>query len=323
MKILLIDDSKVTRYALRIELKKLGVEVATADSAEAALETLKSRVPDAILMDHIMPGLNGLEALEIIRADPRTAHLPIVLCTAQEDADFAAAARKKGVLAILPKSLAAERLPDIIAHIRAALEGIASNSAAPLLAGADAGSDAAVDVPAPCHAPNEAELIALIDERLEAGINKRLTALVEALRRDLTEMLIAEAGHLVETRLAEERALLAEAQPPASLQDLCDLEARLIGKILPDLIEQQVAAALAQQRAELLEDIMRALQDLPADLRRDSAQSALGYPANAPGPAGSGQGKSMQDGAQAADGLRDLVRVAIQNLRAALKGRER
>jgi CheY-like chemotaxis protein len=131
MKILLIDDSKVTRYALRIELKNRGIDVDTADSAEAALDILKSQVPDAILMDHIMPGLNGLEALEIIRADPRTAHVPIVLCTAQEDSDFAAAAQKKGVLTVLPKSLAAERLPAVIACVRAAIEDRSPPSRAP------------------------------------------------------------------------------------------------------------------------------------------------------------------------------------------------
>lgn len=311
MKILLIDDSKVTRYALRIELKKLGVEVATADSAEAALETLKSRVPDAILMDHIMPGLNGLEALEIIRADPRTAHLPIVLCTSQEDADFAAAAGKKGVLAILPKSLAAERLPGIIARIRAALESIASGSTAAVPAGSDAGSQAAVDVPAPSHAPSEPELIALIDERLEAGINKRLTALIEALRRDLTEMLIAEAGHLVETRLAEERAALADAQPPASLQDLGGLEARLTSEILPELIHQRVAAALAQLRPELVDDLRRSLPDPSASAGWGSTEPM------------SGSSGSVHDAGPIPERLRDMATTAIQTLRAALKRPER
>jgi CheY-like chemotaxis protein len=209
MKILLIDDSKVTRYALRIELKKLGIEVDTADSAEAALETLKRRVPDAILMDHIMPGLNGLEALEIIRADPRTAHVPIVLCTSQKDSDFAVKARRKGVLTILPKSLAAERLPQVVEQIRAAIEGTAG-PVPTCVEGAGVGHSRSAAGIAP---PSEAELIALIDERLEAGINKRLTALVEALRRDLMEVLIAEARHLVESRLADERAASPPRQP--------------------------------------------------------------------------------------------------------------
>lgn len=256
MKILLIDDSKVTRYALRIELKTRGIDVDTADSAEAALEILKSRVPDAILMDHIMPGLNGLEALEIIRADPRTAHVPIVLCTSQEDGDFAAAAQKKGVLAVLPKSLAAERLPEVIACLHAAID---SNTPAPLAQVSQAAESAAVAaVSTPSGPPSEAELIALIDERLEAGINKRLTVLVESLRRDLTEILIAEVHHIVDSRLAEERAAIATAPPRPSRQDLHDLEARLIREILPALIGDRVAAALARQRPVLVEEIGRA-----------------------------------------------------------------
>ncbi len=325
MKILLINDSKVTRYALRIELKKLGVEVATADCAETALEKLKSRVPDAILMDHIMPGLNGLEALEIIRVDPRTAHVPIVLCTAQEDAEFAVAAMKKGVLAILPKSLAAERLPDIVKRIRLAIEAIASGNRADSLPASEPDPDSGLHAaaPTPCNAPSADELIALIDERLEAGINKRLTALTEALRRDLTEMLIAEAGHLVEMRLADERAVLAEAQPPVSLLDLGGLEARLIGEVLPDLIDQRIGAALEKLRPELIEDMRRSLPELSPLTGGDSAQPASGYPANAPAPDRPGQSEATQDVAQVADGLRDLARMAIQNLHAAVNRRKR
>ena len=69
-------------------------------------------------MDHMMPGLSGFEALEIIRADARTAHLPVVMCTSHEDAEFAATAQRKGVVGILPKSVAPEKLPEILARLQ-------------------------------------------------------------------------------------------------------------------------------------------------------------------------------------------------------------
>jgi CheY-like chemotaxis protein len=256
MKILLVDDSRVTRYALRIELQNLGIEVATAESAEAALETLKTQVPDAILMDHIMPGLNGLEALESIRADPRTAHLPIVICTSQNDSTFAEAAAKKGVLAVLPKSLATERLPEVIERIQTEIDKptlMASDEPTPARETMEiARSSDAVD----CR--SEPELIALIDARLEAGLNKRLTLLIEDLRRDLTEMLTAEVRHLVEMRLAQARAESAAAPPPARLQDLQGLEQRLIQETLPDLVERRVSADLDLLKSAILDDLTQA-----------------------------------------------------------------
>ncbi|WP_296805906.1 response regulator [Thiocapsa sp.] len=319
MKILLIDDSRVTRYALRIELKNCGIDVDTADSAEAALEMLKSRVPDAIFMDHIMPGLNGLEALEIIRADPHTAHVPIVLCTSQEDSDFAAAAQRRGVLTVLPKSLAAERLPEVLECVRAAIQ---SDTPAPLARVPQAAQSvaAAPSLPVP---PSEAELIALIDERLEAGINRRLTILVESLRRDLTEILIAEARHLVEERLAEERAARAAAPPSACQQDLRDLEVRLIGEILPELIGEHVAASLSRQRPEIVEELR---QSLPAATRQPAAASdgaESGEHAPARPQAGWRRNASDIDVAEAANRLRDMATTALQSLRAAIKRDDR
>lgn len=318
MQILLIDDSRVTRYALRIELKKLGVDVYTADSAETALETLKSRIPDAILMDHIMPGLNGLEAVEIIRADPRTAHVPIVLCTSQETDDFAATAKKKGVLTTLPKSLAAQRLPEVMELVHAAID----NNTADQSVTAPRAAESATPAPAPAldDPPSETALIALIDERLEAGINKRLTGLVEALRRDLTEMLIAEARHLVESRLADERAA---SQPAATLQDLRNLEARLRDEVLPNLIEHRVAACLDKQRPEMIADLMRALPAGLAELRETGVAREPGGPASDRAQGNAKARSSEIDVAEAATRLRDMATTALQSLRAAIKRHER
>jgi CheY-like chemotaxis protein len=315
MKILLIDDSRVTRYALRIELKNRGIDVDTADSAEAALEILKSRVPDAILMDHIMPGLNGLEAVEIIRADPQTAHVPIVLCTSQEDNDFAEAAQKKGVLAVLPKSLAAERLPEVIECVRAAIDSKTPAPPAPFPQAAEAVAAS----PHPPELPSEAELVALIDARLEAGINRRLTILVESLRRDLTEILIAEARQLVEERLDEERAAAAAAPPSASQQDLRDLEKRLIREILPDLIGDRVVASLARQRPEIVEELRRSLP--PATVQPTGTSDAAGSVEHAPSlpPAGSRRSAAELEVIDAANRLRDMATTALQSLRSAIK----
>jgi CheY-like chemotaxis protein len=216
MKILLVDDSKSARYALRLQLQRHGVEVDTADSAETALELLKGELPDAVLMDHMMPGLNGLEALEAIRHDPRTAHLPVVMCTSHEDADFAATAERKGVAGILPKSGAPEKLPAILAKLRDTIR-------VPSQATLDAGGSAPPPVSTPDQRPpqvapapsprtttqsppvgsgiDEAQLLARLDERIAT----RLTGLLDDLRRDLSERLTAEVHRQIDSRLEAQR----------------------------------------------------------------------------------------------------------------------
>ncbi len=203
MKILLVDDSKSARYALRLQLQRYGVEVDTADSAESAFELLKGELPDAILMDHMMPGLNGFEALEVIREDPRTAHLPVVMCTSHEDAEFAATAQRKGVVGILPKSGAPEKLPAILAKLRDSIKipsAIRTGAAAAAPIQPPAPSPRHQDAPAP-HVIDEAQILARLDERIAT----RITSLLDDLRRDLSERLTAESHRLVDARMATER----------------------------------------------------------------------------------------------------------------------
>jgi CheY-like chemotaxis protein len=304
MKILLIDDSRATRYALRIELKRLGVEVETAESAEAALAVLKERIPDAILIDHIMPGLNGLEALEIIHADPRTAHLPIVLCTNQLDPEIEAIARRKGVLDLLPKASAAASLPDLLARIHARIEGgdgPPARGADPVTpVSLDGSLDAAVQ-------PPEAEWWARVDARIEAAVDRRLTSLIEAVRHDLTEMLIAETRHLVESRLAEERRVCG---PEAMTQALEDLERRLMEQRIPGSIAAQVAGVWSKHRAELLRDVLASRRLSPDD----PAQDALAE--GRPGPSAARLDRDWPERLQGlAMRVRDQVRVLIRKVR--------
>jgi len=72
---LVVDDSKSARVVLSRMLEKYGIEVDPADSAETALEYLKEHHPDVIFMDHLMPGMDGLQAVREIKANPDRAAL--------------------------------------------------------------------------------------------------------------------------------------------------------------------------------------------------------------------------------------------------------
>src|SRR5713226_7605329 len=69
---LVVDDSKSARVILSRMLEKYDIEVDMAESAEQAIEYLKSNRPDAIFMDHLMPGMDGLQAVQAIKGNPQT-----------------------------------------------------------------------------------------------------------------------------------------------------------------------------------------------------------------------------------------------------------
>ena len=101
---LLVDDSKVARFALSKLLEGRDMEVNMAGSAEEALDFLSShRRPDVIFMDHLMPGMNGVEATKAIKGNPDTAAIPIIMCTSKKSSSFMEEARNFGVYNILTK----------------------------------------------------------------------------------------------------------------------------------------------------------------------------------------------------------------------------
>jgi twitching motility two-component system response regulator PilH len=83
-KIMVVDDSPTERAFMEGLLKKRGYEVLTADSGEIAIERAKSEMPDLILMDVVMPGLNGFQATRAITREERTKHIPVIICTTKD-----------------------------------------------------------------------------------------------------------------------------------------------------------------------------------------------------------------------------------------------
>ena len=108
---LLVDDSKIARFALSKLLESRDMEVNMASSAEEALDFLKNNGrPDVIFMDHLMPGMNGVEATKAIKGNPDTAGIPIIMCTSKKSSDFTEEARNFGIYSILTKPPQTERL---------------------------------------------------------------------------------------------------------------------------------------------------------------------------------------------------------------------
>jgi CheY-like chemotaxis protein len=102
---LVVDDSKSARVILSRMLEKYDIEVDMEESAEQAIEYLKSNRPDAIFMDHLMPGMDGLQAVQAIKGNPQTAMIPIMMYTSQEGELYVGQARALGAMGVLPKQV--------------------------------------------------------------------------------------------------------------------------------------------------------------------------------------------------------------------------
>ncbi len=121
---LLVDDSKVARFALSKLLESRDMEVNMAGSAEEALDYLSSNNrPDVIFMDHLMPGMNGVEATKAIKGNPETAGIPIIMCTSKKSQSFTEEARTFGVYNILTKPPHVDGLSSVLEQLNIDVSG--------------------------------------------------------------------------------------------------------------------------------------------------------------------------------------------------------
>ncbi len=115
---LVVDDSKSARVILSRMLEKYDIEVDMAESAEQAIEYLKSNRPDAIFMDHLMPGMDGLQAVQAIKSNPQTAMIPIMMYTSQEGELYVGQARALGAMGVLPKQVRPVDVSKVLYELR-------------------------------------------------------------------------------------------------------------------------------------------------------------------------------------------------------------
>ena len=84
VRILIVDDSPTQLFTLKKMLTKHGFEILTAENGADGVETAKQELPDLILMDVVMPKLNGFQATRQISRNVSTSHIPIILVTTKD-----------------------------------------------------------------------------------------------------------------------------------------------------------------------------------------------------------------------------------------------
>ncbi len=115
-RVLIVDDSPTERFFLTDLLRKQGYDVITAENGELGVAVAKAEKPDLILMDVVMPGLNGFQATRQLSRNPETAAIPVFLCTTKGQETDRVWGMRQGAVDYLVKPVVAE---ELIAKIKA------------------------------------------------------------------------------------------------------------------------------------------------------------------------------------------------------------
>jgi len=107
---LVVDDVRVAAATIAQELELLGYETEIAYGSRPALESLARRIPDVILLDINMPGVDGVEVCRHLRREPSTAKVPIIAISSEVQEDTIALVRQAGANVFLPKPIEIEAL---------------------------------------------------------------------------------------------------------------------------------------------------------------------------------------------------------------------
>lgn len=109
-KILVVDDEADILHFLELVLAERGYEVVTANSGQQALAEARSHVPDLVLLDIMMPQMDGWEVLRLLRIDPRTAAIPVAMVSARTDAKDRVQGLQEGAVDYICKPFSLEEL---------------------------------------------------------------------------------------------------------------------------------------------------------------------------------------------------------------------
>lgn len=118
--LLIIEDNPFLNGMYQIALEKAGFEVLTANDGRAGLALIREKKPDAIILDLLMPGMNGYEVLESVRKDENTRDIKVVVLTVVTDKENRERAEKLGISGYIIKSQVT--LEEIVKRIKESLK---------------------------------------------------------------------------------------------------------------------------------------------------------------------------------------------------------
>lgn len=114
-KVLIVDDSTAYRLRLRQMIRKLGHQVLMAHDGEQALALAQSECPDIILMDIVMPGMNGYQAKRVLAGDDATRDIPVIFVSSHGGETDRIWGIRQGAVAYISKPVDTDELQSAIA----------------------------------------------------------------------------------------------------------------------------------------------------------------------------------------------------------------
>ena len=122
-RVLIVDDSPTEMHLVTELLRRNGFEVMGADNAERGLQLAREKQPDLVLMDVVMPGLNGFQATRQLTRDPNTAQIPVIMLTTKSQETDRVWGVRQGARGYLTKPVDERLLLETIREVLAGTPG--------------------------------------------------------------------------------------------------------------------------------------------------------------------------------------------------------
>ncbi|QDI04303.1 MULTISPECIES: twitching motility response regulator PilH [Xanthomonas translucens group] len=122
-RILIVDDSPSQLLGIQRIVEKLGHETLTATDGAAGVEAAKAALPDLVLMDVVMPNLNGFQATRTLRREPSTQHIPVILVTTKDQDTDRMWGMRQGARAYITKPFSEDELSEVIEQVFSGEDG--------------------------------------------------------------------------------------------------------------------------------------------------------------------------------------------------------
>jgi len=116
-RILIVDDSPSQLLGIQRIVEKLGHEILTATDGAAGVETARAELPDLVLMDVVMPNLNGFQATRTLARDAATRHIPVILVTTKDQDTDRMWGMRQGAKAYITKPFSEDELSEVLERV--------------------------------------------------------------------------------------------------------------------------------------------------------------------------------------------------------------
>ena len=116
-RILIVDDSPSQLLGIQRIVEKLGHQILTATDGAAGVEAAKAELPDLVLMDVVMPNLNGFQATRTLARDAATKHIPVILVTTKDQDTDRMWGMRQGAKAYITKPFSEDELSEVLERV--------------------------------------------------------------------------------------------------------------------------------------------------------------------------------------------------------------